>query len=314
MSEPSFAISAPPQPVYSRLEGRAVLRISGKDRVEFLQGLVSNDVRKATGDRAIYAAFLTAQGKYLHDFFVLADGDTLLIDCEGARADDLKRRLTMYKLRSDVSIGPADDLGVAVIFGQDAAGTFGLPGDAGAATAIEGGVAFVDPRLAEAGVRLVAHSDGIDGFMGSHGLDATDAAEYDRYRMALGLPDGSRDLIPEKSTLLENGFDELGGVDWDKGCFLGQELTARTRYRGLTKKRLMPVSIEGAAPETGDIVRLNGKDAGEIRSIRDGLALALLRLDALDNWQSGAEPLLAGDAKIVPHPQAWMARGESTEK
>ena len=314
MNDQSFASSVPSQPVYARLDDRAVLRIDGDDRVEFLQGLVSNDVQKATGERAIYAAFLTAQGKYLHDFFVVGDGDALLLDCEGARADDLKRRLSMYKLRSDVSIERASGIGVAVAFGRGAADAFGLPDVPGAATALDGGVAFVDPRLAEAGVRLMAPSDNAEGLIATRGLDPADPSEYDRYRMALGLPDGSRDLIPEKSTLLENGFDELGGVDWDKGCFLGQELTARTRYRGLTKKRLMPVSIEGKAPVTGDIVRLDGKDAGEIRSIRDGLGLALLRLDALDKWQAGAHSLFAGDAKVVPHPQSWMTLGESTEK
>ena len=112
------------------------------------------------------------------------------------------------------------------------------------------------------------------------GLTETGFAAYDRHRLALGVPDGTRDLVPEKSILLELGFDELNGVDWRKGCYVGQELTARTKYRGLIKKRLFPVRIDGPAPEPGTMVTLDGKDAGEMRSARDGAGLALLRLEA----------------------------------
>ena len=301
------------QPGFSVLEDRTVLRIAGGDRVPFLQGLVSNDVEKADAGAALYAAFLTAQGKYLHDFFIAALGETLLLDCEAARADDLARRLTMYKLRSDVQIERADDLAVAVGFESGAPAAFGLAAEPGAATAARDGVAFVDPRLAEIGVRVIAGTSEIVGLMTDRGFKPAESADYDRVRMALGLPDGSRDMVPEKSTLLENGFDELHGVDWDKGCFLGQELTARTRYRGLTKKRLMPVEIDGDQPETGEILRLDGKDAGEIRSVGDGLGLALVRLDALRSVTSGEMSLTAGKAKIRPRPPAWMSIDTNAE-
>ena len=296
MGERSFAI----------LDDRAALRIAGADRIAFLQGLISNDVEKASADRAIYAAFLTAQGKYLHDFFVVEQGETLLVDCEGARADDLLRRLTMYKLRSQVTIDPDDNLAVAVAFGSDAADAIGLTVEPGKACAIDTGVAFVDPRLPAAGVRVIASRDGLAKVLSEKGFDPKTPADYDRLRLSLGLPDGSRDLIPEKSTLLENGFDELRGVDWDKGCFLGQELTARTRYRGLVKKRLLPIAIEGAPPAPGEIVRLDGKAAGEIRSVRDGIGLALIRLDALDAVEGGAASLMAGEARILPRRPDWL--------
>ena len=101
------------------------------------------------------------------------------------------------------------------------------------------------------------------------GVAEGDFAAYDRHRLALGVPDGSRDLVPEKSILLELGFDELNGVDWQKGCYVGQELTARTKYRGLIKKRLFPVRIDGPTPQPGAIIMLDGKEAGEMRSARD---------------------------------------------
>jgi folate-binding protein YgfZ len=134
------------------------------------------------------------------------------------------------------------------------------------------------------------------------GLTEADFDAYDRLRLALGIPDGSRDLVPEKSILLEAGFDELNGVDWQKGCYVGQELTARTKYRGLIRKRLMPVEIHGAAPSPGTIVTADGRESGEMRSSRDGLGLALLRIEPVLEGKR----LAAGAAHLVPVVPAWM--------
>lgn len=134
------------------------------------------------------------------------------------------------------------------------------------------------------------------------GLERADFAAYDRHRLALGIPDGSRDLVLDKSILLEAGFDELNGVDWQKGCYIGQELTARTKYRGLIKKRLFPVRLDGPAPPPGTMVTAEGRDAGELRSNRDGQGIALLRLDAV----SEGRPLVADAATLVPLRPDWM--------
>ncbi len=119
------------------------------------------------------------------------------------------------------------------------------------------------------------------------------------------MPDGSRDLVVEKAILLEAGFDELHGVDWDKGCYMGQELTARTKYRALIKKRLLPVKVEGTLPPPGTAIMLDGQDAGEIRSGRGDLALALLRLEAVEQAASAAAPLKAGAATVTPIKPGW---------
>jgi tRNA-modifying protein YgfZ len=119
------------------------------------------------------------------------------------------------------------------------------------------------------------------------------------------VPDGSRDLPVEKAILLEAGFDELNGVDWQKGCYIGQELTARTKYRGLIKKRLMPVRVAGALPPPGTPVMLDGQDAGELRSGQDGIALALLRLEAVAAAAASGEALHAGDARLTPLRPDW---------
>ncbi|MFQ5765863.1 MAG: YgfZ/GcvT domain-containing protein, partial [Rhodospirillales bacterium] len=173
---------------YTLLDGRGVLAVAGPDRVDFLQGLVSNDMRKVAPDRAVYAALLTPQGKYLHDFFVVAADDALLLDCERDRLVDLQKRLGVYKLRADVALEDRSDaLAVAAVFGSGGPGVLGLAQDAGAAKAFGGGVACVDPRLADAGARVVLPRAGAEAALETAGLAPAEAAEYDRLRLGLGL-------------------------------------------------------------------------------------------------------------------------------
>jgi len=292
------------------LESRGILAVSGPDRLNFLQGLVSNDVEKVASDRAVYAALLTAQGKYLHDFIMAASGEAIWLDAEAARLADLKRRLAMYRLRANVAIDELPDLAVAAVFGEGALSALNLPEQAGTARAFGGGLAFADPRLAALGARVVLPREQLRDMLAKVEFAEADFAAYDRHRLALGIPDGSRDLVVEKSILLESGFDELNGVDWQKGCYVGQELTARTKYRGLIKKRLFPVQIAGTAPAPSAIVEIEGKDAGEMRSSRDGIGLALLRLEAVDE----ANPLSAGSTTISPLRPSWMRVDTSKDK
>lgn len=283
----------PPAPTLVALPGRGVLALSGPERVAFLQGLVSNDVSKPT--TAVWSALLTPQGKYLHDFFVVPDGERLLLECEAGRREDLFRRLRMYKLRSKVELADVtDDFAAFAVIGQGAGAAVGLGGEPGAVVAYAGGIAYADPRVVELGARLLLPAGTTPD------LAAGDFATWDGLRLSLGVPDGSRDLVVDKSILLENGFDELRGVAWDKGCYVGQELTARTKYRGLVKKRLLPVAVDGPLPGPGTMVMAGEREAGEVRSGVDGLALAVLRLDALD-----AE-LTAGEARLVPHVPGWV--------
>ncbi|MCW5771612.1 MAG: folate-binding protein YgfZ [Rhodospirillaceae bacterium] len=283
-------------------EGRGLVRIAGPDARSFLQGIVSNDVGKVTPAQSIYAALLTPQGKYLHDFFIAELAGALFLDCEAGRREDLVRRLARYRLRSKVEVAAApDDLAVALIYGGGALPALGLPALRGAAKPLAHGTCYVDPRHTDIGARAILQKAD-EAALADLGARAGEEAAYDRARIALGLPDGSRDLEIEKSILLENGFDELGGVDWDKGCYMGQELTARTHYRALIKKRLVPVRIDGPAPAAGTPVLEGAKEVGTMRSSRDGLGLALLRIEAM----AGAAPLTAEAARLVPQVPAWF--------
>jgi folate-binding protein YgfZ len=265
------------------LPERAALAVGGEDRIAFLQGLVSNDVANAAPGRAVWAALLTPQGKWLADFFILMDGERLLLDCERAQLAMIQQRLTRYRLRSRVTLNDAD---MHVHAAWD--------GDPDDVTPDDGGIAAHDPRLPEAGWRVLS--------AGPLPVNAT-ATDWDVHRLSLGLPDGSRDMELDKSILLEAGFDELNGVSWTKGCYMGQELTARTKYRGLVKRRLVPVRIDGAIPAPGAQLLRDGRDAGTMRSASGQLGMALVRLEALDSALSG------GEATVTPVIPPWLRAG-----
>lgn len=288
---------------YSRLDDRGVLALSGPEHRDFLQGLVSNDIDRLDPDRALYAGLLTPQGKFLHDFLLAARGDVILLDCEGARREDLLRRLTMYRLRRKVTIEDlTEDWSVTAVFGPGSETAFALGREPGQTVPSGDGVAFVDPRLPALGVRLLMPSDQAAATLSGLGLEARDRAAYDAHRLALGVPDGSRDIEVDRSFLLESNFEELNGVDFDKGCYVGQENTARQKHRGSVRKRLMPVAIEGPVPEPGTPVLAGEKKAGTMRSGRGKTGLALLRLEYLD---AGATDLRAGAAVLTPRKPAW---------
>ncbi|MGE5547784.1 MAG: YgfZ/GcvT domain-containing protein [Solirubrobacterales bacterium] len=281
-------------PYVTRLPNRSLLVVGGEDRRAFLQGLVSNDVNKVTAERAIWSAFLTPQGKFLWDVFIAERGDELLLETEAERIEEFRKKLSMYKLRTKVTIAVAEGVSVFAVWGEGAASSMGLPDEAGAAKAGDGTVAMVDPRLAAAGLRVYAAA-------APAGAAEASFEAWDEHRIRLGLPDGSRDLPVEKAILLENGFDELNGVDFQKGCYMGQELTARTKHRGLVRKRLMPVTIDGPLPASGTPVMRGDAEAGEMRSSVGASGLALIRLE---HFRQGGE-FRCGDAVLAPRQPEW---------
>lgn len=258
----------------TELPSRGVIEVAGEDRVAFLQGLVSNDVELVTPGRAIWTGLLTPQGKYLADFFILTDGTTLLLDCERAQIPMLASKLSRFRLRSKVTVTARDDVHVGAAWGG---------------TAPSSAIVAPDPRLPQAGWRVISSSP----------LPANATPEdWDRHRLALALPDGTRDLEVDKTVLLEAGFDELHGLSWTKGCYMGQELTARTKYRGLLKRRL--VQVEGELPPPGTPILREGTEVGTMRSSHDHIGLAILRLDAID------ASLSAAGIKLTARLPAWV--------
>ncbi|QFU09046.1 putative global regulator [Rhodobacteraceae bacterium THAF1] len=237
---------------------RTVLSLSGPDRVPFLQDLVTNDVTRT--DRLTYAALLTPQGKYLFDFFVAHDGDALLIDAPADMAEALAQRLSIYRLRRKVEIAVTD-----------------LPVGRGTGEAPEG--ALPDPRHPDLGWRQI----------GAAGDDGTD---WDALRVALCVPESGIELIQNDSFPLEMGLDRLNGIDFRKGCYVGQEVTARMKHKTELKKGLRAVGIDGTAAPGTPITTEDGKPAGTLFTSSANRALAWLRFDRATG------PLVADGAKI----------------
>ena len=240
---------------------RRLVALTGPDTLPFLQGLVTNDVLRLRGLGIVYAALLTPQGKYLADFFVINTGQALLLDLNEAQADGVLKRLTMYRLRAQVQMTPSD---LTVTRGLGAP----PPG------------AFADPRHPALGWRL-------------YGLAQPEAAvDWDAIRVAHLIPETGVELIPDDTYILEAGFERLQGVDFRKGCYVGQEVTARMKHKTETRKGLVQLQISGAAPLGTPIVMGDGRVAGTLFTQSGGLALAHMRFDRMDG------PLQAADAEI----------------
>lgn len=291
---------------YVMLDGRGVLSIGGEDAREFLQGLISNNIEKATEKTAIFAALLTPQGKYLFDFMIVQLGDRLLLETEASRLQTLNQRLSMYKLRAKVDITDVSkEITVIALPGLEGIAALGLSEEPGSATLLDDGIVFVDPRLSGLGARALLPSDSAHVVLEAKGLNAVESADYHKLRLKLGIPEGSQDLAVDKATLLESGFEELNGVDFEKGCFVGQELTARMKYRALVKKRLMPFAFEGEPPASGTTVKAGDREIGEIRSADNGWGLALLRLDRLADVTDQGGTLIADGTMLTPVKPDW---------
>lgn len=257
-------------PLLARLASRAVIAVSGPDWRSFLQGLLTQDVETLAVGELRFAGLLTPQGKLLYDLFVAGTEDGALLDVATAHRDAILARLTMYRLRAKADLA-ASDRPVIAVFGGEASG----PG------------LYADPRLPALGAR--AYHD-----------RATNADEdaYEAHRLALGVP-GPADWGSEANYPIEANFDLLAGIDFKKGCFVGQETTSRMKRRGTIKNRMLPITFEGAPPAFGSEVLAGDLRAGEVLGGREGRAMALLRLDRID----GAVLNVEGRAVRVERPE-----------
>lgn len=247
-------------------ENRTIISITGNDSEKFLQDLITNDVTRA-GRELVYAALLSAQGKFLYDFFLTRDENGFLLDIAADQAPKFAQRMNMYKLRADVTIAGTD-----------------LSVERGLGATPDG--AYVDPRHAEMGWR-------------KYTLDAVQSnnIDWDAIRVAHCIPEMGTELIADSTYILEAGFERLSGVDFKKGCYIGQEVTARMKHKTELRTGFVTVSINGSAPIGTDIIS-NGKVAGQIYTQSSDRAIAYLRFDR------ASDDMTAGGARVKYHAPA----------
>ncbi|PSC06466.1 folate-binding protein [Alsobacter soli] len=280
----------------AHLTDRGVIRVTGEDARKFLDGLVTSDMDKVAVDRARYAALLTPQGKILVDFIVAeADGEQMgggfVLDCPRALAPDLAKRLSTYKLRAKVSVEDlSDTLGVVAYWGGDRGGD-------GA------GVLYPDPRHTQLGDRLVTDA------ARAPDLATATAEDWRAWRIALGIPHGGQDFAYGDAFPHEADMDQLGGVDFDKGCYIGQEVVSRMQHRGTARTRIVPVAFDGGfAAEEGSEVMAGDKVAGRIGSTAPGgRGLASVRLDRIEDALAAGAPVTAGGLPIRLVKPDWAS-------
>ncbi len=272
---------------YLMLDDRGVIAVRGAEARDLLQRIITNDMDRLSPGQAIYAALLTPQGKYLFDFFVVQDGEGFLLDCERARAGDLLKRLRLYRLRAAVELqDESEECSIVALYDVDAPSDYPE--------------FYSDPRADGLGLRSILPRAKVADFV--RDLLPGNTAEYEALRIDLAVPDGSRDFDIDKSVPLEMNFEELNGVDFDKGCFIGQEVTARMKHRSLIRKRLVPVAIDGPVPAEGSDITLAGRVIGQLRSVAGQNGLALIRLDHLTD---ATEPPEADGARLLPYAPDW---------
>ncbi len=263
---------------FAYLESRAVIRLTGPDWRSFLQGLITQDVETLSDGQARFGALLTPQGRLAHDMFIVGAGEDALLDVAATARDGIIDRLSIYRLRAKVQITPDPAL-VTALFGAGAAPAPGwLP----------------DPRLSALGFRGYGAASPAEAIVGAE-------TDYEAFRLSLGAP-GPADWDAQATYPIEANFDLLSGIDFKKGCFIGQETTSRMKRRGLIKTRMLPIRFEGSPPSPGAEVLAGDLRAGEVLSGREGIAMALLRLDRID----GAALSVDGRPVRAERP-TWMA-------
>jgi tRNA-modifying protein YgfZ len=282
------------------LPDRGVVKVAGPDARKLLSGLVTADMGKVTPTKPCFAALLTPQGKIIVDFIIAdsdaPDGNDFFLDCPRALAGALVERLGFYKLRAKVVVEDVSDVLIVTAIWDGAAGE-------------HRGLDYADPRLPELGLRCISPPRPADA-AAALGAEWVDAAAYEAHRIALGVPTGGLDFAYGDAFPHEADMDQLNGVDFQKGCFIGQEVVSRMEHRGTARSRVVPVALGadalGAdAPARGSAVTADGKQMGVMGSAAGRHGLALLRLDRVDEALAGGASLQAGGVALKLVKPAW---------
>ena len=290
------------------LDDRAIFRLTGKDARSLLQGLITQDMDKVTPGTAAYGCLLTPQGKFLVDFFLIQIGDALYLDHAATLSEMFFKKLRLYKLRAEVAItNVSADWQVGLVWGDSAEDMEpGPPGQMmGLGSGASEAVAYTDPRLPELGLRLLFSTEDATAALGHFDCGNASPDDFDRHRLKLGVPVVEKDILSEQTFPLDANLDQLNGVDYRKGCFVGQEVASRMKRKGEIRKRLWQGRFDGPQPQAGSAVKAGEQTIGEVASAGDDICLVRLRLD---RWEKAGKPDTAETAEgpLALHQPAYL--------
>ena len=271
------------------LSDRGVVKVAGDDARRFLNGLASNDIIRVVPAEPRFAALLTPQGKIIVDFIAAEaepdDGGGFFLDCPRALSRTLVERLNFYKLRAKIAI-------------EDLSPLLGVMAVWDGAALSDAGLSYADPRLPALGTRTILPPHLAAEAAAEIGATLTDEAAYDAHRIALGVPRGGMDFAYGNTFPHEADMDQLGGVDFEKGCYVGQEVVSRVEHRSSARSRLLPVAYDEFAPSSGIPIMAGDKQVGTLGSTAKGRGLAIFRLDRLADAIAAGTPLNCGNIPL----------------
>ena len=267
-----------------KLKNRALLEIKGKDSRDFLQSIITNNIDLISKDRSIYSALLSPQGKYLYDFFLFLElkKNYIIMDCEKIFHKELIQKLNIYKLRSDVEITVKDEVNIYAIYGPELKklkSFLDITNNEGHTKNISNNLLFIDPRNKNLGLRVYSNNLLAEFRDIPKGV----LSEWDYIRIKNKVPYPVLDLEKDKSFIIENNFEQINAIDFEKGCYIGQENTARQKYRGTAKRKLVTARVIGEKILNGEKIFIDNKAVGTIRSSSLGLCLVSINTIVYEN-------------------------------
>ena len=283
---------------YYNLTKNEIIKISGKDKCDFLQGIISNDIKNVENGKPIYSSILSPQGRFLYDFFVIKNQDSFLLECRKVHSFEILKKFNMHKLRSDVNFELQNNFEILLLNIEDIDIVL---------ESLKNKMHFSDPRFPKLLSRIYIKGSDVEKIINSSRLKEISNQDYKNFRLKYFIPDFTEDAEIGKSLLMEMRFDKLNGISWDKGCYMGQEVTARMKYRNIVKKQLFGVKINFNSFTDNDI-KVEGESIGKLMSHNKEYGISFINLKKLDEFSF--RKIYSGDSTInleIP----WWAKNSN---
>ena len=283
---------------YYNLTKNEIIKISGKDKCNFLQGIISNDIKNVENGKPIYSSILSPQGRFLYDFFVIKNQDSFLLECRKVHSFEILKKFNMHKLRSDVNFELQNNFEILLLNIEDIDIVL---------ESLKNKMHFSDPRFPKLLSRIYIKGSDFEKIINSSRLKEISNQDYKNFRLKYFIPDFTEDAEIGKSLLMEMRFDKLNGISWDKGCYMGQEVTARMKYRNIVKKQLFGVKINFNSFTDNDI-KVEGESIGKLMSHNKEYGISFINLKKLDEFFF--RKIYSGDSTInleIP----WWAKNSN---